>query len=58
MQGSVFNLLFQFNIYHHITSNNYNNAVSSVLLLYSDTPGVALKEEEPYIAQFLPGKIN
>ena len=39
-EPSVFNLSFQIDIYHPILS---------VLLLYSDTPGVVLKEEQPYI---------
>ena len=58
MQRSIFNLLFQIAIYHPIMNNNCNNVASIVLLLYSDTPGVVLKEEQPYIAQFPPDIIN
>ena len=54
MQFSVFNLPFQIVIYNPIMGNNRNNIVLLVLLLYSDTPGVVLVEEQPYIAQFPP----
>ena len=50
--GQVFNLSFQIVIYHPILSN------TSVKLLYSDTPGVVLTGEQPYITQFMPGIIN
>ena len=51
MQRLVFSLLFQIASYHPIMNNNCNNyVVSTVLLLHSDTPGVVLKEEQPYIA--------
>ena len=54
MKCLVFNLLFQIPMYHSITSNNYTYVVPPVLLLYSDTPGVVLEEEKPYITQFPP----
>ena len=38
--------------------NNGNKVVPPVLLLYGDTPGVVLKEEQPYIAQFSLGITN
>ena len=50
MQNSIFNLTSQIVISHIITSNNDNNVVPPVLLLYFDIPGVALDEEQPYIA--------
>ena len=50
MQRLLFNLPFQIVIYHPITSNNCNNIVPTVLLLYGDTPKVATEEEKPYIA--------
>ena len=58
MQRSVFNLPFQITIYHPIMNNKSNNVASTVLLLYNDTPGVVLKEEQPYIAQFPQDIIN
>ena len=56
--NTVVNLSFQIPVYHSITSNNYNYVVSPVLLLYSDTPGVILEEEKPYITHFPPVIIN
>ena len=53
MQYSVFNLHFQIAIYHQFMSNNCNNDV-----LYRDTPGAVLEEEQPYISQFPPDIIN
>ena len=50
IQSSVFNFPFQIVIYHPILSNNCKNVFAPVLLLYSDTPGVALEEGQPYIA--------
>ena len=39
-------------------NNNYNNFVPPVLLLYNDTPGVVLEEDQLKIAQFPSNKIN
>ena len=58
MQCSIFNWTFKIVIYDPTTSNNCSNVVPVVLLLYSDTPGVTLNEEQPYIAQFPLGIIN
>ena len=58
MQCSVFNLTFQIVIYHPITRNNYNNVAPSVLLLYNDTTGVVLNDEQPFISQFSSGIIK
>ena len=40
------------------TSNDCNNVVPAVLFLYYDNSGVALDEEQQYIAQFSLGIIN
>ena len=56
--SSVFNFLFQDVIYHPIWSSNCNNVFPPVLLLYSVSPGVILKEEQSCIAKFTPGIIN
>ena len=50
MQCLVFNLLFKM--------SSINLVAPPVLLLYSDTPGVVLEEEQPYTEQFPPGVIN
>ena len=50
MQSSAFNLPFQIVIYHPVLSKNFNIVFPPVLLQYSVTPGVVLKEEQPYIA--------
>lgn len=54
----IFNLPFEIDTYHPITSNNCQNVVLSVLLLYSDTYWVSLKEKKPYNAQLPTGIIN
>ena len=39
-------------------NDNCKNTVPPVLLLYDDTPGVVLEEEQPDIAKFPPGVID
>ena len=39
-------------------NDNCKNAAPPVLLLYDDTPGVVLEEEQPDIAKFPPGVID
>ena len=58
MKCSVFNLPSLIAIYPFITSNNCNNDVPPVLLLYRDTTGIVLEEELPNITQFPPVIIN
>ena len=58
MQCSIFNLHFQIVICHPIPSNNCKYIVPPSLLIYGDTPGVVLEEEQSYIAQFFQGIIN
>ena len=58
MQCSLFSFPFEIVIYHPTVINTSKNVVPPVLLLYNDTPGVLLKKEQPYTAQFPPGIIN
>ena len=51
MECPAVNLPFQVVINHPIMSNNCKNVVPLVFLLNNDIPGVALKEEQPYITQ-------
>ena len=52
MQCSVFNFYIQMVIYNLFTSYNWINVAPPVFLLYNDTPGVAVKEEQRYIVHF------
>ena len=45
-------------IYHSIMSDLCNTVFPSVLILYSDTSRIILKEEQPYNPQFPSGMIN